>query len=119
MVGCFKFFERPDGKPSGQDERVLDLELIWVPLAEPLTLEGAEGESYGVLTLPFAPRTNTVITTPLGQGDKDLTITLLPWADIAARRTSKKWKSISCLSARAGQKTHHSMNLREALTGAS
>ena len=71
--------------PSTKDERILDIELIWVPLAEPITLEGAEGKSYGGLTLRFAPRTNTVITTPLGQDDKDLSITRLPWADLSAR----------------------------------
>ena len=37
------------------------------------------------MTLRFAPRTDTVITTPLGQGNKDLTITRLPWADFSAR----------------------------------
>jgi hypothetical protein len=67
------------------DERGLDIELRWTPLQEPLTLEGAEGKSYGGLTLRFAPRTNTIITTPLGQGKEDLTITRLPWADLSAR----------------------------------
>lgn len=71
--------------PSGKDERVLDVELAWVPLDRPITLQGAEGKSYGGLTLRFAPRTNTVITTPLGQGDEDLSITRLPWADLSAR----------------------------------
>ena len=71
--------------PSDKDERFLDIELSWVPLGEPLTLEGAEGKSYGGLTLRFALRTNTVITTILGQGDKDLTMTRLPWADLSAR----------------------------------
>jgi hypothetical protein len=71
--------------PSSKDERVLDIELTWVPLDQPIALEGAEGKSYGGLTLRFAPRTNTVITTPLGQGDKDLSITRLPWADLSAR----------------------------------
>ncbi len=71
--------------PSGKDERVLDLELTWIPLEAPVTLEGAEGKSYGGLTLRFAPRTNTVITTPLGLSDKDLSITRLPWADLSAR----------------------------------
>ena len=72
-------------EPSGRDHRVLDVEFTWTPIDAPLTLEGAEGKSYGGLTLRFAPRTNTVITTPLGQGDKDLSITRLPWADLSAR----------------------------------
>lgn len=71
--------------PAVGDERGLDIELRWTPLQEPLTLEGAEGKSYGGLTLRFATRTDTVITTPLGQGKEDLTITRLPWADLSAR----------------------------------
>jgi len=70
---------------SGRDERVLDVELTWTPLEASLTLEGAEGKSYGGLTLRFAPRINTVITTPLGQGEEDLSMTRLPWADLSAR----------------------------------
>jgi hypothetical protein len=71
--------------PARENERVLDVELTLVPVGEPLTLQGAEGKSYGGFTLRFAPRTNTVVTTPLGQGDKDLLITRLPWADFSAR----------------------------------
>jgi hypothetical protein len=71
--------------PSSPEGRTLDVELNWTPLDKTLTLEGAEGKSYGGLTLRFAPRTNTVITTPLGQGPKDLSITRLPWADFSAR----------------------------------
>jgi hypothetical protein len=71
--------------PSSQGERSLDVDLTWVPVGSAITLEGAEGKSYGGLTLRFAPRTHTVITTPLGQGGKDLSITRLPWADLSAR----------------------------------
>jgi hypothetical protein len=71
--------------PSAKNERMVDVELRWTPIREPLTLQGAEGKSYGGLTLRFAPRTNTVITTQLGQGEKDLLITRLPWADFSAR----------------------------------
>ena len=71
--------------PSSKDERVLDVELTLVPIGEPLTLRGADGKSYGGFTFRFAPRTNTVITTPLGNGDNDLMITRLPWADFSAR----------------------------------
>jgi methane monooxygenase PmoA-like len=70
--------------PSAKNERVLDVELKWTPIGEPLTLQGAPEKSYGGFTLRFAPRTNTVITTQLGQGEKDLLVTRLPWADFSA-----------------------------------
>ena len=64
--------------------RSLLLRFTWIPLDEPITLAGAEGKSYGGLTLRFAPRTNTVITTPLGIDDKDLPMVRLAWADLTA-----------------------------------
>lgn len=63
--------------------RSLDIELAWTPLDQPITLEGAEDKSYGGLAIRFAPRTNTIVTTPLGTGGKDLTMTRLPWADLS------------------------------------
>jgi hypothetical protein len=71
--------------PSAANERVLDVELKWTPIGEPITLQGADGKSYGGLSLRFAPRTNTVITTKFGQDEKDLLITRLLWADFSAR----------------------------------
>lgn len=71
--------------PATDAGRNIDVELIWKVGEQPITLQGAEGKSYGGLTLRFAPRTNTVITTPLGQGEKDLSITRLPWSDLSAR----------------------------------
>lgn len=79
--------------PANARERFIDLEFAWTPLSEPMALEGAEGKSYGGLTLRFAPRTNTVITTPLGQGGQDLTITRLPWADFSARFAGREQSS--------------------------
>ncbi len=69
----------------GDDARAIDLEFTWTPQGTPITLAGAEGKSYGGLTLRFAPRTTTVITTPLGNEDKDLPMARLPWADLSAR----------------------------------
>ena len=50
--------------PAKADERAIDVDCEWVPVKEPLTLTGAEGKSYGGLTLRFAPGTNTAITIP-------------------------------------------------------
>jgi len=71
--------------PAQKDSRAIDVKLVIIPWNEPLTLAGAEGKSYGGLTLRFAPRTNTVITTPLGNGKDDLPMTRLPWADLSAQ----------------------------------
>jgi hypothetical protein len=72
------------------DGRAMDVELTWTVGARPITLQGAEGKSYGGLTLRFAPGTNTVITTPLGNGTKDLHIARLPWADLSAQFAGRK-----------------------------
>jgi len=70
--------------PATGGSRAVDVELVLTPLNQPIALAGAEGKSYGGLTLRFAPRTNTVITTPLGNTDADLPMTRLPWADLTA-----------------------------------
>jgi hypothetical protein len=71
--------------PASGDSRAIDVELVFTPVDQALALAGAEGKSYGGLTLRFAPRTDTVITTPLGNGKDDLPMTRLPWADLTAR----------------------------------
>lgn len=71
--------------PATQDRRAIDLDAYWIPTTDPVSLAGAEGKSYGGLTLRYAPRKNTVITTPLGNGTNDLYITRLPWADLSAQ----------------------------------
>lgn len=81
--------------PAEKDSRAIDLDFTWTPGRAPIRLAGAEGKSYGGLTLRVAPGTNTVITTPEGQKPEDLYITRLPWADI-----SRLWSAKS--AARAG-----------------
>lgn len=71
--------------PAEAGARCIDVDCYWSPIDEPLTLAGAEGKSYGGLTLRYAPRTDTVITTPLGNGSEDLSMTPLAWADLSAR----------------------------------
>jgi len=69
--------------PRTDNARAVDLDATWTPGPDPVTLAGAEGKSYGGLTLRFAPRRNTVITTPLGSDTNDLYITRLPWTDLS------------------------------------
>lgn len=72
--------------PSTRDGQAMDIELTLTPLTEPLTLRGAEGKSYGGLTLRFAPRAGeTIITTPEGRSKEDLPIAHLSWADLSAQ----------------------------------
>lgn len=74
--------------PATNDGRAIDVELTLTPLKEPLTLRGAEGKSYGGLTLRFAPhKEETIITTPDGRTKEDLPIAHLPWADLSAQFT--------------------------------
>lgn len=69
-------------QPATDLERVIDLAFVWTPVDRPIRLAGAEGKSYGGLTLRYAPGTNTVITTPLGSQSEDRYMTRLPWADL-------------------------------------
>ncbi len=71
--------------PANGDSRAIDLAFSWTPLEEEITLLGAEGKSYGGITIRYAPRTNTVITTPLGNDPKDLPMTRLEWADLTGQ----------------------------------
>ena len=71
--------------PATDSSRAIDLDFTWQPIGTPITLAGAEGKSYGGLTLRFAPRTETAITTPLGNTAEDLYMTRLAWADLSAR----------------------------------
>jgi hypothetical protein len=70
---------------ASADEQAVDVVLTWTPVEDPVRLAGAEDKSYGGLTLRFAPRTRTVITTPLGDKPEDLAMTRLPWADLSAQ----------------------------------
>jgi len=79
------------------DERALDVDCEWVPLKAPTTLTGAEGKSYGGMTLRFAPGTNTAITIPSGLTKEDLPMTNLPWADLTRLWDAEKKTSGAAL----------------------
>jgi hypothetical protein len=76
--------------PIQAGARAIDVECEWTPLTAPLTLTGAEGKSYGGLTLRFAPGTNTAITIPSGLTKQDLPMTNLPWADLTRFLTAEQ-----------------------------
>ncbi len=71
--------------PEQDDQQAIDLDCTWIPMGRPVTLAGAEGKSYGGMTIRYAPGSDTVITTPLGNGTNDLYMTKLPWADLSRR----------------------------------
>ena len=79
--------------PAAENSRAIDITLQLTPVGEPVSLAGAEGKSYGGLTLRFAPNTNTVITTQLGTGKDDLPMTRLPWADLSGSFSGGKSRS--------------------------
>lgn len=69
--------------PVEGETRAVDVAFEWQVLQGPLSLQGAEGKSYGGLTLRFAPGTNTTIIIPAGQIAQDLPMTNLPWAGLS------------------------------------
>ena len=69
---------------SSAESRSIDIDLTWTPIDQPVTLSGAPGKSYGGMTFRFAPRTETIISTPSGRTREDLLTTKLPWADFSA-----------------------------------
>lgn len=68
---------------ASSEGRSIDVELTWMATDRPVTLWGAEGKSYGGLTLRFGPRSKTIITVPTGRTTEDLVVTRLPWADLS------------------------------------
>jgi hypothetical protein len=71
-------------QPATKTGRNIDVSLTWTPVDEAITLVGAEGKSYGGVSLRFAPRKRTLITVPTGRSTEDLLITKLPWVDLSA-----------------------------------
>ena len=65
--------------------RMIDIDLFLLPHV-PVTLWGAEGKSYGGLTMRFRPpsQKDAMITVPAGLTGTDLYETRLPWADFTS-----------------------------------
>jgi hypothetical protein len=80
---------RLDVHPATEQARPIDVTLTWTVLDEPVTLRGAEGKSYGGLSIRFGPRNTTVITVPDGRAKEDLVMAKLPWADLSGDLSGK------------------------------
>jgi hypothetical protein len=76
------------------EEQSVDLGMYFTPLRT-MTLQGAEGKSYGGLTVRFAPgpRQDTLITVPEGPTSEDLPDTPLAWADFTSRFGASEHRS--------------------------
>lgn len=70
--------------PARKRSRSIDLVLTWTALEKPIVLRGAEGKSYGGLTLRYAPQKDATITVPTGVTKEDLSVAPLAWADLTA-----------------------------------
>jgi hypothetical protein len=75
--------------------RIVDLDFTWIPVDRSITLRGAEGKSYGGLTIRFAVdrEKNSTITVPEGATPKDLPEKPLPWADLTCKFPGAKQAS--------------------------
>jgi methane monooxygenase PmoA-like len=71
------------------DTRAMDIQLVFIPTDKPVTLWGAQGKSYGGLTVRFCPPSRkdsaTVITVQEGVTDVDLSESPQPWADYTSK----------------------------------
>jgi hypothetical protein len=67
------------------DARVIDMDLVLTPTDRPIALQGAAQKGYGGVALRFAPRRDTLITSPDGSTDRDLVNVRLGWADLMAK----------------------------------
>jgi hypothetical protein len=71
--------------PAAANRRSLDATLIFEALEAPVAISGSpDGKGYGGLSLRFAPREATVITTEKGKEPRDTDMVPHPWAELAA-----------------------------------
>lgn len=76
----------PMQERDGLRSRAIDLDFTWTIGKDAISLQGAEGKSYGGLTIRFRPSTDkpggdSIITVPSGVAEQDLPEAPLKWAD--------------------------------------
>ena len=91
--------------------RALDLDFTWIPVDRPITLRGAEGKSYGGLTIRFAVKNekDSIITVPAGAAAKDLPETPLALgrSDLQVRRGETSQRGGDLHSSRPSELSAH------------
>jgi hypothetical protein len=72
-------------EPAQGGKRVLELTLRFEALGAPIAIAGTpdQKKGYGGLSLRFAPRTETVLTTGAGREAADTNLVPHPWAELA------------------------------------
>lgn len=78
--------------PVLKDCRFLDFDFYWTPTDRPVTLRGAEGKSYGGLTVRYAkgPKNALRILTSEGEAHEDLPEKPLTWVDVTRQSSEEK-----------------------------
>ena len=76
---------------TGEVGRILDFELTWQALDEPVTILGSpDVKGYGGFCFRFAPFEDPVITTSGGIQAESSDLRRFPWADLSARFESRQ-----------------------------
>lgn len=72
--------------PATEKGRAIDVALTLEATKEPVTISGRPPvKGYGGFSFRFAPREETVLTTPAGKEPEDSNLKRYPWADLSAK----------------------------------
>ena len=71
--------------PAGDVGRAIDVDVTLEAIAGQVTISGRPGKGYSGMTLRFAPREDTVITTSDGRITEDKLRVRYKWTDLSAR----------------------------------
>ncbi len=75
---------------ASEKGRAIDVELKLEATKEPVTISGRSPvKGYGGFSFRFAPRKETVLTTPAGKEAEDTNLKHFPWADLSAKFAGK------------------------------
>ncbi|NQT84914.1 PmoA family protein [bacterium] len=80
--------------PAGEKGRAIDVKLTLEAAEEPVTISGRSPvKGYGGFSFRFAPRKETVLTSPAGREVADSNLKRFPWVDLSAKFGGKDFFS--------------------------